>query len=76
MTSLRDAIRETEPEPPKLKVERLLEQLVDHDDYPDILEICRADKEDWPHKRTAEILTVVTGVTVIDKDVSAWRGRL
>lgn len=76
MTSLRDAIRETEPEPPKLKVGRLLDRLEDHSDYPDILEICRADKDDWPHKRTADILSVITGEKVIDKDVSAWRERL
>lgn len=76
---LADAVAATnEMRGPQSAVDVALTKMKDdeHPDYEDALAILKSSPTQWPHTRTAKILTAVSGHKVPDGSVSNWRKKL
>lgn len=76
---LDEAIAAVAPPPPTSKIDRILAELADRDDFDRLLDILNSSWRQWPHTQTAGILRHLCdhyGVdheSVSDKNVGEWR---
>ena len=74
-TSLSEALEATEPKGQPLKVDGILSRLEGHPDYDGIVDVLE-DVDGYQHVRAAKILQTVSGESVSDRALRAWRQRL
>lgn len=78
---LDEAIEKVKPDPPTSKIDRILAELTDCDDFDRLIDMLTAPLTEWPHKPMAGIIRHlcdhygVNHENVTGKNVGDWRSK-